>query len=214
MRRALACCLSIGFLFWGACGTSLAQVPVKKSSARPGSGLSTLPVVEKVGLATLKRILAADSGNVVLLNAWASWCKPCAEEMPGLLKIHRSARGKQKAGHLLGAGLAPACPRVQEQALRRVDARPFENPPVCPGETPPSDPPLHRRLRRSRNEGAPRAQEVRRGLYDLHHERQQRGRLHFGIERRVVRRASRDVLLRPAGQSRRDESRRADLQPI
>ena len=94
MRRAFACCLSIGFLFWGACGTSLAQVPVKKSSARPGSGLSTLPVVEKVGLATLKRILAADSGNVVLLNAWASWCKPCAEEMPGLLKIHRSARGK------------------------------------------------------------------------------------------------------------------------
>src|SRR5260221_7420314 len=92
MRRGLVCCLSIGFLFWSA--SSSGQVPKSNTSGRPRPGRSALPVVEKVGLASLKRILTADSGNVVLLNAWASWCKPCAEEMPGLLKVWRSARGK------------------------------------------------------------------------------------------------------------------------
>jgi thiol-disulfide isomerase/thioredoxin len=68
--------------------------PGKKAAATPRSSGGTLPIVEKVGLATLKRILAGDSGNVVLLNAWATWCKPCADEMPGLLKTWRSYRGK------------------------------------------------------------------------------------------------------------------------
>lgn len=54
----------------------------------------SLPVVEKVGLAGLKRMLQADSGKVVLLNAWASWCKPCKDEMPGLLKAWKSFRAK------------------------------------------------------------------------------------------------------------------------
>ncbi|MBI1806950.1 MAG: TlpA family protein disulfide reductase [Ignavibacteria bacterium] len=39
-------------------------------------------------------IIKHDSGNVVLVNAWATWCKPCKEEMPALLKLKRDFEKK------------------------------------------------------------------------------------------------------------------------
>ncbi len=45
--------------------------------------------VRMVSVAGLKEQIAADSGNVVLLNVWATWCKPCKEEMPSLLRLRR-----------------------------------------------------------------------------------------------------------------------------
>jgi thiol-disulfide isomerase/thioredoxin len=33
-------------------------------------------------------------GNVVLLNFWATWCKPCKEEMPALENLHSRLGGK------------------------------------------------------------------------------------------------------------------------
>jgi cytochrome c-type biogenesis protein len=36
--------------------------------------------------------LAAERGNVVLLNIWATWCAPCREEMPLLQKLHARHR--------------------------------------------------------------------------------------------------------------------------
>jgi peroxiredoxin len=33
-------------------------------------------------------------GNVVVLNFWATWCKPCKEEMPALENLHKRLGGK------------------------------------------------------------------------------------------------------------------------
>lgn len=44
--------------------------------------------------------LAQHRGEVVLLNIWATWCKPCREEIPALETLHKAyaARGLLVAG--------------------------------------------------------------------------------------------------------------------
>ncbi len=53
-----------------------------------------LPAVTYVRLDDVKSMIRRDSGNVVLVNAWASWCKPCQEEMPGLLRLRTEMAGR------------------------------------------------------------------------------------------------------------------------
>lgn len=44
-----------------------------------------LPLVDGSGTLSWERDL---KGRVVLLNYWATWCKPCLEEMPALNRLH------------------------------------------------------------------------------------------------------------------------------
>jgi cytochrome c biogenesis protein CcmG, thiol:disulfide interchange protein DsbE len=38
--------------------------------------------------------LADFKGKVVFLNFWATWCKPCEEEMPGMERLYRQYKDK------------------------------------------------------------------------------------------------------------------------
>lgn len=52
-------------------------------------------LVEKIDKPRLEKIIKERNGKVLLLNIWATWCVPCREEFPDLVKIHK-ALGKEK----------------------------------------------------------------------------------------------------------------------
>lgn len=41
-----------------------------------------------------KTLLAREKGKVVLVEFWATWCKPCLKEMPELVKIEQKLRAR------------------------------------------------------------------------------------------------------------------------
>lgn len=51
----------------------------------------TAPDFEVTALSGEKVSLTEHRGKVLLLNFWASWCKPCMQEMPLLNEIHQSS---------------------------------------------------------------------------------------------------------------------------
>jgi len=65
----------------------------KKAGAQPSTKKTgeagKLPVVREVDLAALKKILSGANAKSrpLLVNFWATWCEPCREEFPDLVKI-------------------------------------------------------------------------------------------------------------------------------
>ncbi len=50
--------------------------------------------IEVIGIDRLKHELNKESDTVYIYNFWATWCKPCAEEMPDLLKLEKEYTNK------------------------------------------------------------------------------------------------------------------------
>jgi len=52
------------------------------------------PRVESVDEKKLNDILRKNHGRVVLLNFWATWCVPCVEEFPDLVRLAQEERDR------------------------------------------------------------------------------------------------------------------------
>jgi len=46
-----------------------------------------LPEVEVINVEKLKKIIDENRDRAILINIWATWCIPCREEFPDLVKI-------------------------------------------------------------------------------------------------------------------------------
>lgn len=68
-------------------GTAYSQV--KASGEAPPA----VPVVTRIDTLGLKKLLKP-RGKPLLINFWATWCDPCREEFPELVKIETDYRGK------------------------------------------------------------------------------------------------------------------------
>ncbi len=82
------CAALVGLLAYGLSArsddTSLDEALMR--GERPTAPDRRLPVL---GAADSKRSLADYRGKVVVLNVWASWCKPCKDELPLLEKTQK-----------------------------------------------------------------------------------------------------------------------------
>ena len=90
MQRIFFLFISCLFLSLTACSKS--DTSKKSVVATENSPAPDVSVVSLVNGSTLK--LSDFKGKVVLLNFWATWCPPCREEIPSMMKLNRFMTGK------------------------------------------------------------------------------------------------------------------------
>jgi thiol-disulfide isomerase/thioredoxin len=67
------------------------------------TGVIADPKVPSADINQLKKIIAQHKGKIVMVNFWATWCGPCVEEFPDLVKLYNKHKGNKFA--LIGASL-------------------------------------------------------------------------------------------------------------
>jgi peroxiredoxin len=77
--------LLVAGALWVAFGAERPAPPVAEGQPAPDF---TLPVLDDGELS-----LASLRGRVVLLNFWATWCKPCEDEMPAMQRLYAGLGG-------------------------------------------------------------------------------------------------------------------------
>lgn len=70
-----------------------------KDASKAGSGAKPVekkpaPSISVVSMDDTQLNLDALKGKVVLLNFWATWCPPCREEIPSMMKLNQAMAGK------------------------------------------------------------------------------------------------------------------------
>jgi thiol-disulfide isomerase/thioredoxin len=68
--------------------------PAQQRKRRPAKARTTvsLPVVSEINTEALIALLKRESTKPLLVNFWATWCDPCREEFPDLVKIDADYR--------------------------------------------------------------------------------------------------------------------------
>lgn len=67
-----------------------------KTQPKKISAVSSLPAVTMIDMPALKKLLKREGADAkpLLVNFWATWCDPCREEFPELVKINDDYRNK------------------------------------------------------------------------------------------------------------------------
>ncbi|HPC82891.1 MAG TPA: TlpA disulfide reductase family protein [Thermoanaerobaculaceae bacterium] len=62
---------------------------VDPAPAVPAPPPAAAPELTPIAPEHVREVLASRRGKVVLVNVWATWCLPCREEFPDLMRVYR-----------------------------------------------------------------------------------------------------------------------------
>ena len=54
----------------------------------PAQNKNTSPSVEPIDVKGIEHLVHIRNGKILFLNVWATWCQPCMEEFPYLVKLY------------------------------------------------------------------------------------------------------------------------------
>ena len=91
MKRLVAVCLIASTALMMAAGCTKKE---KASGVAEVREKMPVPETALVSLTNVPLKLSDLKGKVVLLNFWATWCPPCREEMPSMMKLNSLMAGK------------------------------------------------------------------------------------------------------------------------
>lgn len=92
MKKILCLLALLALVAVTACNRKEAAAPGKQAAAVENQPAPDILVNNLNGGTALK--LSELKGKVVLLNFWATWCPPCREEIPSMMKLNRAMSGK------------------------------------------------------------------------------------------------------------------------
>lgn len=79
-------------LFYWSCGERLINTH-PQTTAKPDSTENQLLIYDQY--ADLEYIFKKRNDTTYVINFWATWCKPCVEEMPYFEQLHESYKGQK-----------------------------------------------------------------------------------------------------------------------
>ena len=102
MKRHFRLIASITALLFVALGAVIAQ---QKFAPAPATdhAVQQLWALKLKDSQSKEQALQQWQGKIVVLNFWATWCKPCVQEMPELQALHQELKAKNV--QLLGIGI-------------------------------------------------------------------------------------------------------------
>ena len=78
---------------WARIALLCAGAPLPGARAAPDASVTATPV-RSAPLATILAEAKASGAPLVIVNVWATWCDPCREELPDLLRVYRAHRAE------------------------------------------------------------------------------------------------------------------------
>lgn len=76
-------------------GLLIAVIAFFAAGVFPGCNEQTIPPVEPIDEAGFQQLVQQRNGKILFLNVWATWCLPCREEFPDIVKLAEEYRDSE-----------------------------------------------------------------------------------------------------------------------
>jgi thiol-disulfide isomerase/thioredoxin len=86
-KPALACSLVLALLVASGCGPKQESRSQRSGAAAVDTSTRQIRPVISIDQSGLRKLVSQRNGKILFLNIWATWCAPCVEEYPDLVKL-------------------------------------------------------------------------------------------------------------------------------